>query len=208
MKLHRNTPKRFYSPGGIFAITTNTINRYPYFNNEILCHLLIQEINLCTIIHNVYIYACKINPEHLHLLIKPYGKTNYSQFMFSFKKNFSYDANLVLGFNSYGRGIVPSMEMPPALGAQPVTRLARGKKHISIYNHELSVQLFRDMFIQKHGIDHTMPRYAWQKSYYIHRITDDHDFINQLRYIEKQYIKHGLEKNKWCFVVDHAVFDV
>ncbi len=69
-----------------------------------------------------------------------------------------------------------------------------------MYNHHLIVALLRDIVVQEKGLNHNIPKFKWQHSYYIHRITDDIDFMNQLEYIEKQWIRHNLGENKWCFI--------
>jgi hypothetical protein len=45
MPLHRNSQKRLYVSDGMYFITTNTENRHPYFENEILCELFLETLD-------------------------------------------------------------------------------------------------------------------------------------------------------------------
>lgn len=190
VKRHRNTPKRIYIPGSTYAITTVTGNRYPYFNDDILSEFLIRQMRLCTILHDVTFYGYKINPDHVHAVIKPEGKSNYSKIVFSLKKQFSHNANIILGYNP----------VPSSIGAQAIARLSKTGHESILLNHNNEIQLCRERFILKYGNVRVLPRFKWQQSYYLHRITDDNDLYNQLRYIEKQWSRHNLEENKWCYI--------
>jgi REP element-mobilizing transposase RayT len=178
MKKHRHMPMRIYVPGALYAITTITFNRYPYFKNGLLCHLFIQQLNICALTHHVAVYALKINPDHVHMIIYPHGDVNYSQFMFSLKKHFSHNANKIMGYN------ITIIKTPDLIQ----------------YNHSLNIQLLSNLFIYTNAEKHGIPKFKWQHSFYLHRITDDLDFINQLEYIKNQWIKHDLGVNEWCFI--------
>ncbi|HBE80376.1 MAG TPA: hypothetical protein DDW65_21725 [Firmicutes bacterium] len=93
MPLHRNSQKRLYVPDGIYFITTNTYDRLPYFENEILCELFLETLDFTSLIKEFNIHGWAINLEHLHLLIQPTGKYNYSEIMGTLKRNFSRDCN-------------------------------------------------------------------------------------------------------------------
>ena len=103
--LHRNSQRRYYIENAIYFITTNTFNRYPYFENDALCELLVYELNWCKQIQHFQIHGYKINPEHIHLLIQPIGKYNYSETMHALKRNSSRNINIVLGYDKF-----PSMK--------------------------------------------------------------------------------------------------
>ena len=104
MKYHRNTPRRVYIEGGVYFITANTYKKYPYFENQIFCNLLIEELLLCKKIKEFELYGYKINPEHVHLLMQPGGKYTFSSIMHFLKRNFSQNINKVIGINpTYNR---------------------------------------------------------------------------------------------------------
>src|SRR3989338_7922059 len=101
LKLHRNSQKRYYIDNAIYFITTNTYNGYPYFENDILSELFVYEIETYKHINKFEIHGYKINPEHIHLLIQPYVKYNYSEIMHLMKRNFCRNANYILGYDMY-----------------------------------------------------------------------------------------------------------
>lgn len=70
MKRHRNSQKRIHTRDKIYFITTNTKDRYPYFEEDVLCNLLVLHLELCVLLYYINIYAYKINPEHVHLLLQ------------------------------------------------------------------------------------------------------------------------------------------
>ena len=143
LKLHRNSQKRYYIDDAIYFITTNTYNGYPYFKIDILCELFVCEIETYSRINKFEIHGYKINPEHIHLLIQPYGKYNYSEITRLLKSNFARNANRVLGYE----------------------------------------------------------KFKWQSSFYDHIIRNDFDYLQHLKYIQNQWIKHKLPSNKWCWVI-------
>jgi REP element-mobilizing transposase RayT len=105
MELDKNSPKRYYEPNCSVFITTSTYKRYPYFEEDIFCELFIEELNFCQKLKNFQIEAYKINPEHIHLLITPGERYNYSEIMGSLKRNFSRDYNDLINGNGFIRSI-------------------------------------------------------------------------------------------------------
>jgi len=87
--LHRNAQKRFYIPSATYLITTNTYNRYPFFQNTLLCDFLIEKLRICKKLKKFELYAFCILFDHMHLLLRP-SIFNISQIMFSLKRQFSY----------------------------------------------------------------------------------------------------------------------
>jgi len=177
-KLHRNSQKRYYIDGAIYFITTNTYCRFPYFLEDILCELFIEELKLCKRLKKFQLYGYKINPDHIHLLIKPNIEFNFSKIIKSLKENFSRDANKLISFSK--------------------------KIRIPEYTSDTSTcRLCIREFIRKkyYKIDiHNLPQFKWQKSFHYHIINNHIDFMNHMEYIKYQWIKHGLNKNKWCWV--------
>ena len=184
-KLHRNSQKRYYIDNAICFITTNTFNGYPYFEIDILGELFIEELEICQRIQKFKLFGYKINPEHIHLLIQPYGQCNYSGIMHLIKRNFCRNANYILGYDSYISSKAGLIN--PAF--KQFTKLS---------------QQSRNQFIKQYGINHNIPKFKWQSSFYDHIIRDDFDYFNHLKYIEKQWIKHNLSSNKWCWVIDQT----
>ncbi|HNW30463.1 MAG TPA: transposase [Spirochaetota bacterium] len=77
--LHKNSPKRYYIDNAIYFITTVTYDRYPWFKEDLLCRLFIDDLELCAAIKNFTIIGYKINPEHVHLMIQPKEKHDFSE---------------------------------------------------------------------------------------------------------------------------------
>ncbi len=78
----RYAQKRYYIDGAIYFITTATIARYPYFLDDIICDLMVEQIWLAQRLMKFQIYAYAIMPDHIHLLIQPQTGFNYSNIMF------------------------------------------------------------------------------------------------------------------------------
>jgi REP element-mobilizing transposase RayT len=175
-KLHRNSQKRIYVNGGIYFITTNTCDSYPYFEYDILCDLFVEELSLCREVKTFELYAYKINPEHVHLLLQPGKRFNVSKIMQAVKKNFSQDSNKLLGHE------------PNAEGTNSNSRLR-----------------CVDLSKYRGKIKGKIPKFKWQKSYHDHIIRSRQDFYNHLKYIQNQWIKHDLPENKYCFVSQEVV---
>jgi len=96
MGLHKNSQKRIYSPGAIYFITTNTENRYPFFAEDIFCEIFLSDLQICLELKKFEILGYKINPDHVHLLIKPGIEYNYSQIIQNLKRTSSLHINEII----------------------------------------------------------------------------------------------------------------
>jgi len=78
---------------------------------------------------------------HFHLLVQPDGKFNMSEVMFSIKKQFSHNINIIFDFNK--------PYIPPE-GAQSIARL-RGKWGNKKYDNKSLIKITKqfDRYIQK-----------------------------------------------------------
>ena len=110
--LHRNSQKRIYIEGVVYFITTKTKNNYPFFRDPILARLLIEELRVVKQMKGFRIFGFVIMPDHIHALIQPSGRFTISQIMFTVKKQFSHNANRLLGWNP----IIPTNEGGQVLG--------------------------------------------------------------------------------------------
>jgi REP element-mobilizing transposase RayT len=45
-----------------------------------------------------------------------------------------------------------------------------------------------------------MPVFRWQARFHDHIIRNKDDLVNHIRYMEYQWIKHGLQENKWLWI--------
>ena len=183
LKLHRNSQKRYYIENAIYFITTNTYNGYPYFENDILCELFAHELNWCKQIQQFKTHGYKINPDHIHLLIQPIGKYNYSEIIRSLKTNFSRDANRIMGYNNSFK------------------HLKARSRDLAFTDCEKLVRAYQNQFIKKCCFNHNIPQFKRQSSFHDHIIRNDFDYFQHLKYIQNQWIKHKLPINKWCWVL-------
>ncbi len=181
-----SAPKRIYLNNQIYFITTKIYQNIEYFKESIFCDLLIENLRICKRLKRFELYAFCLLYEHLHLLLKPNGKYNISNIMFSLKKQFSHDVNRVMGFN----------EKYPNMGEQ--TNVG-GKTNVgeqTFVRLQLFVQTLHRKFVHKYGYNQsTTPMFKWQKSFYDHIIRSENDFYNHYRYTAYNFQKHNLPKN-------------
>jgi REP element-mobilizing transposase RayT len=97
MHLHRNSQKRIIYPGMTYFVTTNTKYRYPYFRNDILSELFIEELRVAKELKKFLLFGFCVMPDHIHLLLKPDVEVaNISEIMRSLKTNFSRNVNKIV----------------------------------------------------------------------------------------------------------------
>jgi REP element-mobilizing transposase RayT len=186
-----------YIDGHIYFVTTKTYNNFPYFKNEIFCELFIMELMFCQKLFGFEIYAYKINPDHIHLLLCPNNAYNYSKIMQFVKRHFTRNCNILIGTEEYSpKGDNGHCrlykEMPPTGGLKSIEILVREFDH--------KVFQLKEQFFAKYGLAIDIPRFKWQKSFHYHCITSKIDLANHIQYILNQSAKHGLPENKYCFV--------
>ena len=178
---HSNSQKRIYLKNYIYFVITITHKRFPYFEEDIFCRLFIDDLLFCQELKKFELYAYTIMPNHVHLLIKLRGEYNISRVMQSIKKEFSRDINYIIA------------------GDIPECRL-QGKQYSFRYKKQfytISLGKYRQGFLQKYVQSPSQfPHFRWQSSFRDRIIRDEKDLYNHLRYIENNYLKHGLEKNE------------
>lgn len=177
--LHKNSPKRYYIDNAIYFITTVTYDRYPWFKEDLLCRLFIDDLELCAAIKNFTIIGYKINPEHVHLMIQPKEKHDFSEIMRSLKTNFSRNANMVMASGMFKTG-------------KKMQNNSSGSRY--------RLQKYMQMFEEKHPGINPYPPFKWQLSFHDHIIRDSDDLNNHIRYLEYQWIKHELKENRWLWI--------
>ncbi len=208
MPFHRNSQKRYYRKNSAYFITTNTCNRVPYFNEDITCRLFVETMEYCRIIKKFMLYGYKINPDHVHMLIKQ-GKDddsnhrlfhNFSNIMGSIKRNFARDYNDLISGNDFIR-------FPEKRRFLQKRRFESSllEEWGSFMEHIENIQNLRLEFFMKYGNNHGFAPFKWQKSFHYHIIEDDIDMNNHINYLKRQYVKHRLRENKFLFFSDILV---
>jgi REP element-mobilizing transposase RayT len=204
--MHRNSQKRIIESNRIYAITTVTHERFPYFENEILAWLLIAEIKLTKIIFDFKLYAFCILYDHLHLMIGPDEKRNISKIMQYLKRNFSRNANYVMEYADYDHERHNSKKsIVPNEGDNDHCRLPGGhrlsKDVVCSYTKYIETIQKMDKYISNlktkyHQSKHQLPPFKWQKSFHDHIIRNEKDFYAHYEYITQNYKKHGDDPEK------------
>ncbi len=180
---HHNKHIRYYIDNAAYFITTVTDRRFPWFEDDILCGLFIDDLELCAAIKNFIILGYKINPDHIHLLIQPQDKHDFSEVMRSLKTNFSRNANHVIASCTSKEGHIQQQRL-----TGPHYRLHK----------------YIDMFKENHKKMNPYPPFRWQSSFHDHVIRDKRDLDIHLRYLQFQCVKHGLRENKWLWIAPHV----
>jgi REP element-mobilizing transposase RayT len=183
MKQHRNSQKRYYEENLIYFIVTKTFENFPYFNEDIFCDLLIEELRICKELKKFKLYGFCLIYDHLNLLIHPNKEFNVSKIMFSIKKQFSHNANRVIGNNN----------LKINEGEQTFVRLQDNNGNNLTCNYHKIVNKLHNQFIQKYGQNQSIiPKFKWQKSYHDHIIRNEKDFQNHHNYTVYNFQKHNL----------------
>ena len=178
--LHRNSQKRIYEPGAEYFITTVTHDRHPYFANPILAELFVRDLWFAKELKEFDLFGYTVMPDHVHLLIQPKGKTDYSEIMRSVKTNFSRNANDII-LNRGGR-------FPLRLEGDVTSHRLRDFQQ---YCHNV-VEPLHQRFNAEYGANHGFPPFRWQKSFLDHIIRNHDDYLNHIEYIFHNAVKHGL----------------
>jgi REP element-mobilizing transposase RayT len=205
--MHCNSQKRYNIENAVYFITTNTHNRIRYFKESILCDLLVEDLWETQRLKCFNIFAYKINPEHMHALVQPLGKDSYSEIMRSLKTNFSRNANRLMGFDAnfekmivFRQAGLSSIISPQAGSRDPACNEMSQR---TVFNDDAYVSRiaeYRRRFIAKYNFQPPFPKFKWQGSFHDHIIRNRKDFVHHLEYIRRQWLKHKLSENKYCFI--------
>ena len=169
--MHRNSQLRYYNRDYIYFITTNTYARFPFFTDDTICKLFIEELNLCKQVKQFKLYAFNILHDHVHLLLRPCEKYNVSQVMKSLKENFSRDVNRI---------IVPGIYRDNSSSSETSTSRLRINTFIKMFSNS---SLFCNL-----------PKFKLQRSFHDHIIRDEEDFGSHYHYTVYNHIKHKYSK--------------
>lgn len=200
--VHRNSQKRYVIEGAMYFITTNTCDRIKYFNDDILCDLFVEDLRLTQMLKHFNIFAYKINPEHIHVMIQPKGNVTYFEIMRSLKANFSRNANRVMGYdpNFSAHATLPDANAGSLYHTKAGSRGPAFGVAFDPAEYIRRIDAYRKRFIAAHGVDSPYPKFKWQSSYHDHIIRDPRDFVAHVDYIKRQWRKHKLSANKHCYI--------
>ncbi|MCU0652320.1 MAG: transposase [Candidatus Omnitrophica bacterium] len=89
--------RRFYEENAAYFLTTVTNERVELFKDPKSCKILLITLEYFKIILDYRLYGFCIMPEHLHLIIHPFGKYNFSYIMKMLKGSFARKLNKING---------------------------------------------------------------------------------------------------------------
>jgi REP element-mobilizing transposase RayT len=185
--LHKGAQRRIRIPDAAYFITVKTQGNNPFFRESVFCDLFVENLRLCKRLKKFELYGWFLGYDHFHLMIRPMGKWSYSEIMFSIKKQFSHDANRMIGFN------------PPYPEGAQTFALLQGE----LENHQKTVARFRETYAHAHPISEQHQKFHWQKSYLDHYCRDERDFRTHLEYIAHNPIKHELPRD-WPYIFTNS----
>lgn len=89
--------KRYYVPNAIVFITQVVDRRISIFQQTVFIDLLRTILHNVKVLHPFSLMGYVFLPEHFHLLIRPTGRSNFSQIIQSLKRNFTIEYKKQLG---------------------------------------------------------------------------------------------------------------
>ena len=169
--------KRLYIKYVPYFLTTNTQNKYPFFEEDIFCNILIDVIANCQKIKPFELLGFKINPDHTHLILQPTGQFNISQIMHSIKRVSSDQINQIICFGN-DDGLYENFKWSSRL------------------------KTFNKCFIRKYNYAHFhgVPKFNWQHSFDDRIIRTPKQLDNTIAYTKNQATHHKLKENKFLFI--------
>jgi len=174
--------KRFHVQDACYFVTSKTFRNFPYFREPVFCDLFVENLRVCKKLKNFELYGWVLGYDHFHLAIRPTGEWDYSEIIQHLKRNFSHNANIVMGYS---------------VGANNYSRLQR--EYCTMLNR------YRIRFVLKYDNHNPFPKFQWQKSFYDHYCRNETDFRNCLEYIAYNPIKHNLPMD-WPYVFTNPIF--
>ena len=167
----------------LYFITTVTGGRCPYFIEDIFCELFIEVLFFAKSIYHFDLSGYKINPDHIHLILRPHGVNSISNIMASIKRNYTrYHNNL-----TKGKILLRNEEC------------VFNKLEEKFFSHINNLGKLQSDFFNKYNNPITK-KFSWQKSFHYTIIKDKKNHFIHLNYIQNQWKKHNLLENKYCFV--------
>ena len=153
--------------------------RFPFFEEDIFCNILIDNVALCQRIKPFELIGFKINPDHSHFIIQPTGTFNISKIMQNIKRTTSNQINQLISFKQQ-ENYYENLELTERL------------------------MLYNRMFIRKYNYSefHDFPRFKWQVSFDDRIMRSEKQLQGTTQYLKKQAVKHELKEDKFLYVAE------
>ena len=180
----RNSQKRLEGEYTYF-VTCKTHDNYPYFENEILCELFIEELFLSKQLKKFKLHAFCLLYDHFHLMVTPdYEVCDMSKVMQFLKRHVSRNINIILDTDnikqSHNEGDIGQCRLHPGwIFDEFDTKIIEFKSQIENSN--------------------LIPHFKWQKSYHDHAIRGLKDYQKHYDYTVTNFHKHKLRMD-WKYV--------
>jgi len=159
-----------------YLITFNPKFRYPFFHEDVLCHILATVIRSSQNIKDYVLIGYKINPDHVHILLRCGGKNNLSKIVQSIKRISSTRINQIR------------------------TRGTEDERKNLEWSLELEA-LYQVLVLKYDGlINVPFPLFDWQDGFDDRYITSRRHLKTVIAYLRKQAHKHHLHEEKYLFV--------
>jgi len=180
--MHRNSQKRYYWDY-IYSVTCNTQNKFPFFKEKEFCDIFMNVLSNTKNLKKFELYAFCLNYDHFHILLRPdESVANISQIMQCLKKNVSININKKLWFNNI---LQCKRENAFALTEnQETISFLQCRREIAFAPTEDGQNVFNKIKFQR------------QKSFHDHIIRNEWDFVQHLKYIQFNYLKHNIPENR------------
>ena len=176
--------KRIYIKKAAYFITTNCVQRYPFFEEDIFCNILIDNIASCQQIKSFELIGFKINPDHIHLIIQPTGKYNISQIMQNIKRTTSDHINQLISYK-------------------------QEENHYEKLKWSEKLKWYNRSFQRKYNYEfHEFPLFKWQISFDDRMIKIPNQLKASVEYLKKQTVKHELKENKFLYINKNLPKDI
>ncbi len=196
MDKYRNSQKRIYLKDVCYFVTSKTFNNFPYFKESIFCDLFMENLRLCKQLKGFLLYGWVLVYDHFHLIVQPNDKWDISDVMFSIKKQFSHDVNLVIGFNKLYSHLKAGKRLPAFMGDDELLSA----------KHQKFIYLLKQQFIQKCKNQNPFPKFQWQDKFHDHYIRNENDFDYHMEYIAYNPTKHKMPYD-WPYIYTRSKYD-
>ena len=151
MKKHRNSQKRIEVDEGVFAVTTVTKDRYPYFREKIFCEVFVEQLRLSKQIRGFRLYGFCLMPDHLHIVFQPKEGDTISKVMHFLKRNTSRNINRIIGYQPFTEGE----------DDHPRLRCEYNSYRNIVFSHEKSLNILKLQFQKKYPYHYPHPKFSW-----------------------------------------------
>jgi REP element-mobilizing transposase RayT len=232
MKLHRNSQKRIYIKDAAYFVTAKTFNNELYFQESILADLFVKQLRGCKYLKAFELYGWFLGYDHFHLQFRPNDRWNISDVMHFLKRNYSRNANFVMGFNRFDSLTIDNPTYKPSTHSSQGLDIDRtsivpsenrdytqtsvipteGRDYNPGLHGVMDIRLFAKTRLTlkfRYKIKYLnrtpLMKFQWQEKFHDHYIRNGRDFRRHLEYIAYNPIKHKLPQN-WPYVFTNPAF--